>query len=366
MDLSLPDSHGLESVRRVRLGPVDVPIVVLTGLADEKMAVDAVNAGAQDYLVKGRDDPAILARAIRYARERHRMTSELRKLALVDELTGLNNRRGFMMVAEHHAKLADRDRSAFEVLFIDLNNMKKINDTLGHQGGDRALTETADLLRKTFRESDVLGRVGGDEFCVLLAADPAKGDGSGQAAGAAIRLRDNLERHNAASTTPFELSLSIGGATYDPDEPESIDDLLARADQAMYEEKTTRAAGSRLLVIDDDPSIARLIAVILGDDHTILAAEAGLRGIEMAESEKPDLIVLDLNLPDVAGHEVARRLREKIETSRVPILMLTGTGDERDEVAGLEAGVDDYVEKPFNEAALRARIERLIKRARRR
>lgn len=167
LDLRLPDASGLEAVREVRRAASSVPIVVLTGLRDEVLAMEALREGAQDYLLKDQIASSPLVRAIRYAIERQRVQATLQSLSLLDDLTGLRNRRGFFTLAEQHLKMAHRTGQPFLLAFIDLDGLKQINDTLGHPEGDLALLETASVLRDTFRQSDILARLGGDEFAAL-------------------------------------------------------------------------------------------------------------------------------------------------------------------------------------------------------
>lgn len=164
--------------------------------------------------------------------ERVRMEEALRALALLDELTGLYNRRGFSILAEHQLKMAERGKRRMLLLFGDLDGMKQINDTFGHSEGDRALMEAAEVLQETFRESDIVARIGGDEFVVLA----IETNGS-PAEVLTARLRENLEACNAEADRRYQLSLSVGVAHYDPTRPCSLDDLLAGADRAMYEQK---------------------------------------------------------------------------------------------------------------------------------
>ncbi len=142
----------MEAVRKVQLAAPAVPLVVLTGLDDEASAIQALHAGAQDYLIKGQMNTSLLVRALRYALERHGLQMALRKESTIDELTGLANRRGFLMLAEQHAMLAKRTGEHFVVAFIDMDRFKPINDTLGHQAGDAAIAEIADVLRVCFRD----------------------------------------------------------------------------------------------------------------------------------------------------------------------------------------------------------------------
>jgi diguanylate cyclase (GGDEF)-like protein len=236
LDLTLPDAGGIETFSRAHEEFPDVPIVVLTGLDDEELAVEAVTRGAQDYLVKGHVEDPALVRSLRYAVERHRMQAELRQQALVDELTGLYNRRGFTTLADHLLKVAERSGEPVAVLFVDLDGMKAINDSLGHAEGDRALTDTAGILSRTLRKSDLLGRLGGDEFCALLVNCSPAFEGVVLA-----RLNQSIEGHNERAGRPFRLSLSVGVSRYDPTDPVPVEELIERADRSMYEQKAGRA-----------------------------------------------------------------------------------------------------------------------------
>jgi len=236
LDLTLPDSKGLDTFVRACDAAPGVPIVVLTGFDDEQLALDAVKRGAQDYLVKGNAENDTLARSLRYAIERNRMQAELREQALVDELTGLRNRRGFLTLADAQLKLARRSEYPVTLLFIDLDGMKTINDVHGHAEGDRALRDTATLMEQSFRASDLQARMGGDEFCALL-PDCSEAD----RLVAEARLRDALEAHNLRGARPYELSLSIGHATWYPDDERSVTQLIEAADHSMYEQKLGRS-----------------------------------------------------------------------------------------------------------------------------
>ena len=237
LDLSLPDSFGLQTFRTLQARWPQVPVVVLSGDDDESVATAAVNEGAQDFLVKGRTDGDGVARAIRYAIERHRMLEQVRQLAILDPLTALANRRGFTLLCQHHLELAVRTKKPLTMLFLDVDRMKGINDSFGHSEGDRALMDTARLMLMTFRKSDVLGRLGGDEFAVLMTETAIDGPEV-----AAARLDDNIRAFNAGSRRGYTLGLSVGMARFDPEAPCSLDELLARGDQAMYRDKRRPAA----------------------------------------------------------------------------------------------------------------------------
>jgi two-component system, cell cycle response regulator len=210
----------------------DIPIVVLTGVDDLNRGVEAVQRGAQDCLLKGRNGQDDLVKAVEFGIERTRKQEQLRQGSMTDELTGLKNRGGFDSLVEHTFNVATRKRQRLVLLYMDLDSMKSINDSLGHGEGDAALIDVAGLLNETYRDSDLVGRVGGDEFCVLLT-----GASDREAQRSVLRLQDAVGGHNRIADRPYQLSLSIGMATFDPDAPCSVADLMDRADAAMYEAK---------------------------------------------------------------------------------------------------------------------------------
>jgi diguanylate cyclase (GGDEF)-like protein/PAS domain S-box-containing protein len=173
-----------------------------------------------------------LAATATIALENARLYDALHSLSLTDELTGLRNRRGFMTLTEQELKVAQRTRRRMFLFFIDLDGLKQINDTLGHAVGDAALLGTAHLLQETFRTSDILARLGGDEFGALMVETAEV-----SAPALTARLQKNLAARNARANRSYQLSLSVGITRYDPESPCTIDELLARADEAMYEEK---------------------------------------------------------------------------------------------------------------------------------
>jgi diguanylate cyclase (GGDEF)-like protein len=164
------------------------------------------------------------------------MEIKIHNFSLRDELTGLYNLRGFHLLAEQSLRLAYRNQLPFSVLFIDLDNLKQINDSLGHSTGSAFLAETGVILRGAFRETDVLGRIGGDEFAV------AGQFGQMAISLAAQRLRKTTVQRNAGSDREFPLSFSLGHVTSEDGQGEPLDELLAKADQAMYQEKRQKKA----------------------------------------------------------------------------------------------------------------------------
>jgi diguanylate cyclase (GGDEF)-like protein len=238
LDLDLPDSRGLAVVQKIHVAAPQLPLVVLTGTNDERLAIESLHEGAQDYLVKADVSGGLLWRALRYATERQRVQLELLNLALVDDLTGLSNRKGFLSLALHHARLACRLERPFLIGFIDLDGLKEINDTFGHQEGNRALVEAAHALRESFRQSDILARFGGDEFAVLVAetAEPGR-------ATVIRRIDEKLRTINASPHRQYRLGLSIGLVAHDGSQTVDIEQLLQQADALMYQHKRQKRPG---------------------------------------------------------------------------------------------------------------------------
>lgn len=167
---------------------------------------------------------------------RKRVVEKLRRMSITDVLTGVLNRRGFFNLATRQLKVADRMHGDLFLLYADLDNMKWINDNMGHKQGDEALKNAADVLKNTFRESDIIGRLGGDEFAVLLIS----ADRTDNQQAIFERFEQNLKTFNEQSQKAYELRISTGIVQYDFEAPCSIEELMSRADTLMYENKKLR------------------------------------------------------------------------------------------------------------------------------
>ena len=276
-DYSLPSFDGLSALAIARKTRPEVPFIFVSGAIGEEFAIETLKSGATDYVLKDRLSrlPTAIERALKGAEERiklrqaeealkrsheelernvedrtaelvrtneilqaeiverKKLEEKLRAASITDELTGLLNRRGFLAIAKKQVEIAKRDKRNFSILYLDLNEMKKINDEFGHKEGDQALLDIATVLKKTFRVSDSIARMGGDEFIVLI-TEPHS---STIEKTVAQHLHDNLRIHNEQTEKGYRLAVSMGMAHYDPERPCSLEELLARADELMYEHK---------------------------------------------------------------------------------------------------------------------------------
>ncbi len=177
-------------------------------------------------------DQWIAVGIVRDITQRKQNEEKIVALSITDQLTGLHNRRGFLVFAEQQLKLADRNRRRVLLFFADLDGLKGINDTLGHKEGDQAIADMASVLKDTFRSSDIIARMGGDEFAIL-AIDPEENN----IELIMNRLQNQVDLHNRQAKRKYQLSISVGSSFYDPENPSSVDELMASADALMYEQK---------------------------------------------------------------------------------------------------------------------------------
>jgi diguanylate cyclase (GGDEF)-like protein len=244
LDLSEPEDDVLAPLRHLRVAAPDVPIIVLSDNPDEDYGLLALQAGAQDYLIKTELTPVLLSRAISYSIERKRSDVELAYQALHDPLTGLPNRVLFLDRLEVALHRLRRSHATLTVMFLDVDTFKLTNDSLGHAAGDRVLVALAERLQELLRPTDTMARFGGDEFTFLF--EDLESERAAvliverliHTAGLPIRLN--------GGETSIAVSIGIAIATDPATEP---DDLIHHADTAMYRAKAQ--GGSRFESFDD-------------------------------------------------------------------------------------------------------------------
>lgn len=226
-DIIMPDGDVFELIKKAKKLRPDMAVIIMSDSMDESSYDRSMEKGASDFIEK----PVTLARML--VRIKHaRLHEKLREMSITDELTGLYNRRGFFTLAEHQLKMANRLKRGVYLLFADFDKLKILNDTFGHGEGDLALIKTAEILKITFRDSDIIARIGGDEFVVVPI-----GTAEDNVDKIIARFQSNIETHNSQRIGKGELSLSVGVAYYDPYKACSVHELLSLADRSMYERK---------------------------------------------------------------------------------------------------------------------------------
>ena len=231
VDINIQGMKFEELIESIDRNNLSIPHVVITDERDEDLGIEAVKKGAQDYLVRSELSERILRRALIYSLERHEILEALYKTTIVDDLTGLYNRRGLYTLGNQQVELAKRHNDDIFIFFLDLDGMKEINDSLGHDFGDKALIDTSKIMHKSFRTTDILSRVGGDEFVVVAV--------KAQFEFIPIiiqRVKDFIEEQNS-SEEKFKISISIGVSKVDLDAESPLDEAIRDADKKMYDSK---------------------------------------------------------------------------------------------------------------------------------
>ncbi|MHC5614318.1 MAG: GGDEF domain-containing response regulator [Nostoc sp.] len=256
LDIFMPEMNGFEVCQQLKVSKIteQIPIIFISILDQINDKVQAFELGGQDYITKPFQELEVLMRVrnqllikqqyqklveqnqhLEYeVQERLKAEAEVRQLSLTDELTGLYNRRGFFWLANQQFKIAQRTQMFCCLLFIDIDGLKQINDSLGHKIGDRMLIDTAQLLKQTFRDSDIIARIGGDEFLILVSVESRNTDEFYP------RLQASIDHYNQEHNYSPKLSISFGVTQCALNEKVSLEQLIEEADKLMYEDKRAK------------------------------------------------------------------------------------------------------------------------------
>lgn len=246
-DLILPDAAGIASITKMLAAGKQTPIVVMTGLDNDQLAIDAVRAGAEDFIVKGETQPKVLIRIIQHAIDRSKIKKKLRvvtgklrevnaqleKYAVLDPLTDIYNRRGLQQILTREIHAAERNGSSLLAMVMDIDDFKKVNDSLGHSYGDMVIKQICQKIKESIRISDYVGRVGGDEFILLLPHTPLD---EGLKLAERLRLSISSMQIHISETQRLKITVSIGLAPVSL-HIISIDEILGLTDPLLMEGK---------------------------------------------------------------------------------------------------------------------------------
>jgi diguanylate cyclase (GGDEF)-like protein len=273
-DIRMPNIDGFTLARHLRAEPLlmEVPVIFHTANYDDSEIHRLARASGIQHILRKPAEPHEILRAVNETlqyptapsrppnteqlRHEHlqllvdklyqkiseleKANERLRSFSLTDGMTGLNNRRGFMILATGLLKFARRAGYSLCLLYIDLDSLKYINDTFGHIAGDTALANFAHILTETFRDSDVIGRLGGDEFVILI-IDATESDIAGMQA----LLQSNVDTYNLQAEQGHALSFSLGIIQADSNSSITMEEFLSQADEAMYLHKQRRKRATK-------------------------------------------------------------------------------------------------------------------------
>ncbi|MDQ0205744.1 GGDEF domain-containing response regulator [Alkalicoccobacillus murimartini] len=353
-----------------------VPVIILSELSSKDVQNQAYKRGLTDYFVKPVDFEEL---AIRIS-NRIQLRSIFEHSIMFDELTGVFTRRYLRLEGTRQLELYHRYQTIFSLVLMDLDFFKKINDTYGHQTGDEVLRGFADFLTGLKREGDLVIRLGGEEFVLLL-----PNTNSEQAMIMIERFRQMFrDVQFTYNQKPFSVTFSAGIS--EVTKPiNKIEELSDEADKALYAAKRTGRNKTLIFdpnalyeaeqivticIIDDDEILRHLVEEQLHKVHVsgfsfqILTFADGEEFLETNwyQPRQKFLVVLDRMMPGLDGLEVLSQIRSNYPELDIMVVMLTGQSDEREIVQALNAGADDYITKPFQPDELRARIQRLLQR----
>jgi diguanylate cyclase (GGDEF)-like protein len=227
LDLSLPEASGLEALLKVRERFQDLPVIALVARGDGTLAAQAIQSGAQDYLMKGKISGETLARSIRHAMEVARLRAALRSLSFIDGLTGLYNRRGFVTLAEPYVKRAQRVKGHLLVVSAEVVGFDRIVKLAGFQEGDELLRGVSEIMRRSFRDSDLLGRLELAEFMALALDAPEE-----KFPIISGRVAEQVQEFNDRTIRRYRLILQLGFVPFTADVQPTIEDLMVQASDA--------------------------------------------------------------------------------------------------------------------------------------
>jgi two-component system, cell cycle response regulator len=368
LDLNLPDADGralLMSLRE-RSATSGVPVIILSSMGGPQPKAECFALGADAYFEKPLA-PEVLRAAV--SARLHRSV-EHRREARQDALTGLPNRAAFREGFQRVVALAARKREPTALALLDLDLLKRVNDTLGHLAGDAALRHAAGAFTASLRRSDFLARWGGDEFALLLP--------NTNLAGARIALE---KLFSALASSPFRtlegrpvvLTFSAGLISVPPDVP--LEAVIAEADRYLY---LAKSGGRGRIVTESDPPLPQTHRILLAESDDRVAAmvmdSLSREGFEVVHCRDGDgalraalatpcsLWILDLQQEDATGRSLLADLQAHWRGHRVPVLMLAPLGREQSVAQGFRQGADDYLVKPFTPQDLTTRVHNLLRR----
>jgi diguanylate cyclase (GGDEF)-like protein len=366
LDLQLPDGDGRELLLKLRSRPDTsaLPIFVVSSERGSQVQTECFALGADAFFQKP-FDPLTLSTAVASRLQR---SADVELRASLDPLTGLANRAAFSNAFDREVLLSSRSNESLSIALLDVDRFKSVNDLYGHAMGDRVLRRFAAVIARSLRESDYLGRWGGEEFAVFFPNTDIK-----EACLALQKARRSLrsESFTTREGRSFKITFSAGVVKAKPGV--RADRALLHADRFLY---LAKAAGrdrvvseshkvslkKTVLMVEDDDITAAVIKRYLNQDgFNVIRAKKGEAAVA-AMTPSVALVTLDVKMPGLDGFSWLERFRKIPLMRHVPIIMVTSAGREEDILRGFQLGADDYIVKPFPPNEFLARIHRFLEK----
>jgi len=377
LDVIMPDMSGFEVLNKLKEDEKtrDIPVLFITGVADSEAEIQGLAAGAVDYVHKPLNDSLVKLRV----RHQIQLLNQFRKIehmSMSDQLTGLPNRRSFELKINEEWDRASRELTPLSVMMVDIDHFKKYNDTYGHQQGDVALKAVAELFQKSLRRpSDFVARWGGEEFILLLPNTDSKG---AEDVAESIRLLAEATEIPASDKSVTKLTVSIGVNTRVPGQTITLEKFVSWTDMALYtaknkgrnkvcvyehpdeagEGKNKESKQNIIFIVDDMEANLTVAENALAKEYRVIALSSAEKMFKTLTKFTPDMILLDIQMPEMDGFEAMKKLKSDELYAEIPVIFLTGLSDAESEAHGIKLGAVDFIMKPFTEPVLINRIKK--------
>ena len=382
LDVVMEDMSGFEVLSKLRASEKtkDIPVIFITGGTGSDNEIKGLTAGAVDYMQKPLNEMLVKLRV----GQQIQLLNQFRKiehLQMSDQLTDLPNRRSFDIKLAEEWDKAGQEQTLLSVILTDIDHFKKYNEVYGHNQGDLALKSIAGTFSQALLQpAYFIARRDFEEFVVILPETDSHN---------ALDVAESLRKHAEEMViptpdgAPTKITVSVGVNTRAPEYSGTIDDFLTGADIALYEAKTKgrnkvcsynllsekkeyessdavrepETVRSTVFIVDDNETNLTLAEDALVKEYRVIALSSAVKMFEALKKFKPDLILLDVEMPEMTGFEAMKKLKEDTLYADIPVIFLTGLSDAESEAYGIELGAVDFIMKPFTEPVLMNRIK---------
>ena len=377
LDIIMPDMSGFEVLNNLKSSEKtrEIPVIFITGISDSEDEIKGLAAGAVDYLRKPLNDVIVKLKV----RQQMQLLNQFRKiehLRMIDQLTSLPNKRGFIIRLKEEYDRSSREHTPISILMVSVDDFKAYLQTHGIAQGDTALQMISCMFSKALkRPGDFAARWGDDKFVILLPNTDPRG-----ASGVANKIRTLAE----VMVIPLEdgsktkMTVSIGVNTRMQGQTATIDEFVSWSDMALFAAKSkgknrvclfelphdhkpakkNDLTRSTIFIVDDNETNLTMAEEVLMEKYRVVALSSAAKMFKALDKFKPDLILLDVEMPDMNGFEAMKKLKDIEMYADIPVIFLTGLSDATSEAYGIELGAVDFIMKPFTEPVLLNRIKK--------